>query len=266
MADKKYMEECYRKSLSPKQIEKAKNSQMISIFLKIKWMWENLKNSIEAARFPEILALAIAVFLISLILLIVLGGHIITVSEPALYGWSLILYFVSGHLAVKLMPSTVACTRTKSKRCSTNDKHSMTKITRYFEDVSVKALVETAEDFGLNLKSAISWLILENQQYMKDEKEKQQKANLMTQIIVAVFTAALSNMVNAIGEGTSEAMKKSITIGSVCIIILGGMLSAYHMKKSMEKSNAEFQIGKNLSEALNYYANSLYKGSSLTII
>lgn len=57
-----------------------------------------------------------------------------------------------------------------------------------------------------------------------------------------------------------------ITIGSVCIIILGGMLSAYHMKKSMEKSNAEFQIGKNLSEALNYYANSLYKGSSLTII
>lgn len=73
-------------------------------------------------------------------------------------------------------------------------------------------------------------------------------------------------MVNAIGEGTSEAMKKSVTIGSVCIIILGGMLSAYHMKKSMEKSNAEFQIGKNLSEALNYYANSLYKGSSLTII
>ena len=266
MADKKYMEECYRKSLSPKQIEKAKNSQMISIFLKIKWMWENLKNSIEAARFPEILALAIAVFLISLILLIVLGGHIITVSEPALYGWSLILYFVSGHLAVKLMPSTVACTRTKSKQCSINDKHSMTKITRYFEDVSVKALVETAEDFGLDLKSAISWLILENQQYMKDEKEKQQKANLMTQIIVAVFTAALSNMVNAIGEGTSEAMKKSVTIGSVCIIILGGMLSAYHMEKSMEKSNAEFQIGKNLSEALNYYANSLYKGSSLTII
>ena len=74
MADKKYMEECYRKSLSPKQVEKAKNSQMISIFLKIKWMWENLKNSIEAARFPEILALAIAVFLISLILLIVLAG------------------------------------------------------------------------------------------------------------------------------------------------------------------------------------------------
>lgn len=105
-----------------------------------------------------------------------------------------------------------------------------------------------------------------NQQYMKDEKGKQQKANLMTQIMVAVFTAALSNMVNAIGEGTSEAMKKSVTIGSVCIIILGGMLSAYHMKKSMEKSNAEFQIGKNLSEALNYYANSLYKGSSLTII
>ena len=111
----------------------------------------------------------------------------------------------------------------------------MVKITRYFEDVSVKALVETAEDFGLDLKSAISWLILENQQYMKDEKEKQQKANLMTQIIVAVFTVALSNMVNAIGEGTSEAMKKSVTIGSVCIIILGGMLSAYHMKKSMEK-------------------------------
>jgi hypothetical protein len=191
---------------------------------------------------------------------------IITVSEPALYGWSLILYFVSGHLAVKLMPSTVAYTRTKSKQCSINDKHSMAKITRYFEDVSVKALVETAEDFGLDLKSAISWLILENQQYMKDEKGKQQKANLMTQIMVAVFTAALSNMVNAIGEGTSEAMKKSVTIGSVCIIILGGMLSAYHMKKSMEKSNAEFQIGKNLSEALNYYANSLYKGSSLTII
>ena len=62
-----------------------------------------------------------------------------------------------------------------------------------------------------------------------------QKANLMTQIIVAVFTVALSNMVNAIGEGTSEAMKKSVTIGSVCIIILGGMLSAYHTKKSMEK-------------------------------
>lgn len=67
-------------------------------------------------------------------------------------------------------------------------------------------------------------------------------------------------------ETEMAAMKKSITIGSVCIIILGGMLSAYHMKKSMEKSNAEFQIGKNLSEALNYYANSLYKGSSLTII
>lgn len=49
------------------------------------------------------------------------------------------------------------------------------------------------------------------------------------------FTVALSNMVNAIGEGTSEAMKKSVTIGSVCIIILGGMLSAYHTKKSMEK-------------------------------
>lgn len=53
MADKKYMEECYRKSLSPKQIEKAKNSQMISIFLKIKWMWENLKIVLRLQGSPK---------------------------------------------------------------------------------------------------------------------------------------------------------------------------------------------------------------------
>ena len=71
MADKQYMEERYRESLSPKQREKAKRSSTTSLLLRIKWALENLKLRMEAARFPEILAMAMVVFSISLILLIV---------------------------------------------------------------------------------------------------------------------------------------------------------------------------------------------------
>lgn len=40
MADKQYMEERYRESLSPKQREKAKRSSTTSLLLRIKWALE----------------------------------------------------------------------------------------------------------------------------------------------------------------------------------------------------------------------------------
>ena len=145
MADKQYMEERYRESLSPKQREKAKRSSTTSLLLRIKWALENLKLRMEAARFPEILAMA-------------------------MYRWSIALYLVSGLLVLNLMPSTVAYNRKKHEKRSIKDKHSMEEITKYFESVSVKALINTAEDFKIDLKNAVPWLILENQQYMKEEE------------------------------------------------------------------------------------------------
>lgn len=104
MADKQYMEERYRESLSPKQREKAKRSSTTSLLLRIKWALENLKLRMEAARFPEILAMAMVVFSISLILLIVSWGWNILASETTLYRWSIALYLVSGLLVLNLMP------------------------------------------------------------------------------------------------------------------------------------------------------------------
>lgn len=193
MADKKYMEKCYRKSLSPKQMEKAQSSPTTSILLRIKWALKNLKMRIEAARFPEILAIAVIVFSISLILLIVSLGWNILASETTLYRLRMTLYLVSGLLVLNLMPSTVAYNRKKYEKRSINDKHSMEEITKYFESVSVKALINTAEDFKIDLKNAVPWLILENQQYMK-EKEKRQKENLLTQIVVTLLTITLSSV------------------------------------------------------------------------
>lgn len=206
MSDKQYMEERYRESLSPKQREKAKRSSTTSLLLRIKWALENLKLRMEAARFPEILAMAMVVFSISLILLIVSWGWNILASETTLYRWSMALYLVSGLLVVNLMPSTVAYNRKKHEKRSIKDKHSMKEITKYFESVSVKALINTAEDFKIDLKNAVPWLILENQQYMK-EKEKRQKENLLTQIVVTLLTITLSSVTNAIGDGTNEAIR-----------------------------------------------------------
>ena len=104
MADKQYMEERYRESLSPKQREKAKRSSTTSLLLRIKWALENLKLRMEAARFPEILAMAMVVFSISLILLIGSWGWNILASETTLYRWSMALYLVSGLLVLNLMP------------------------------------------------------------------------------------------------------------------------------------------------------------------
>ena len=104
MADKQYMEERYRESLSPKQRKKAKRSSTTSLLLRIKWALENLKLRMEAARFPEILAMAMVVFSISLILLIVSWGWNILASETTLYRWSMALYLVSGLLVLNLMP------------------------------------------------------------------------------------------------------------------------------------------------------------------
>ena len=104
MADNQYTEERYRNSLSPKQVEKAQSSPTTSILLRIKWALKNLKMRIEAARFPEILAIAMIVFSISLILLIVSLGWNILTSETTLYRWSMTLYLVSGLLVLNLMP------------------------------------------------------------------------------------------------------------------------------------------------------------------
>ena len=133
MADKQYTEERYRNSLSPKQMEKAQSSPTTSILLRIKWALKNLKMRIEAARFPEILAIAMIVFSISLILLIVSWGWNILASETTLYRWSMTLYLVSGLLVLNLMPSTVAYNWKKYEKRSINDKHSMEEITKYFE-------------------------------------------------------------------------------------------------------------------------------------
>lgn len=265
MADKQYMEERYRESLSPKQREKAKRSSTTSLLLRIKWALENLKLRMEAARFPEILAMAMVVFSISLILLIVSWGWNILASETTLYRWSMALYLVSGLLVVNLMPSTVAYNRKKYERRSINDKHSMEGITKYFENVSVKALINTAEDFKIDLKNATPWLIIENQQYMK-EKEKQQNENLLTQIVATLLTVTLSSVTNAIGDGTNEAIRRGAMASSVCILILASLVSWHYIKKHLEKADDEFQISKNLREALNYYANNLYKENSLIII
>lgn len=124
MADNQYTEERYRNSLSPKQVEKAQSSPTTSILLRIKWALKNLKMRIEAARFPEILAIAMIVFSISLILLIVSLGWNILTSETTLYRWSMTLYLVSGLLVLNLMPSTVAYNRKKYEKRSINDKHS----------------------------------------------------------------------------------------------------------------------------------------------
>ena len=265
MADKQYMEERYRESLSPKQREKAKRSSTTSLLLRIKWALENLKLRMEAARFPEILAMAMVVFSISLILLIVSWGWNILASETTLYRWSIALYLVSGLLVLNLMPSTVAYNRKKHEKRSIKDKHSMEEITKYFESVSVKALINTAEGFKIDLKNAVPWLILENQQYMK-EKEKRQKENLLTQIVVTLLTITLSSVTNAIGDGTNEAIRRGVMVSSVCILILVSLVFGHYIKKHLEKADDEFQISKNLREALNYYANNLYKENPLTII
>lgn len=251
MADKQYMEERYRESLSPKQREKAKRSSTTSLLLRIKWALENLKLRMEAARFPEILAMAMVVFSISLILLIVSWGWNILASETTLYRWSIALYLVSGLLVLNLMPSTVAYNRKKHEKRSIKDKHSMEEITKYFESVSVKALINTAEDFKIDLKNAVPWLILENQQYMK-EKEKRQKENLLTQIVVTLLTITLSSVTNAIGDGTNEAIRRGVMVSSVCILILVSLVFGHYIKKHLEKADDEFQISKNLREALNY--------------
>ena len=247
MADKQYMEERYRESLSPKQREKAKRSSTTSLLLRIKWALENLKLRMEAARFPEILAMAMVVFSISLILLIVSWGWNILASETTLYRWSIALYLVSGLLVLNLMPSTVAYNRKKH------------------EKRSIKELINTAEDFKIDLKNAVPWLILENQQYMK-EKEKRQKENLLTQIVVTLLTITLSSVTNAIGDGTNEAIRRGVMVSSVCILILVSLVFGHYIKKHLEKADDEFQISKNLREALNYYANNLYKENPLTII
>lgn len=141
----------------------------------------------------------------------------------------------------------------------------MKEITKYFESVSVKALINTAEDFKIDLKNAVPWLILENQQYMK-EKEKRQKENLLTQIVVTLLTITLSSVTNAIGDGTNEAIRRGAMVSSVCILILVSLVFGHYIKKHLEKADDEFQISRNLREALNYYANNLYKENSLTII
>ena len=238
MADKQYMEERYRESLSPKQREKAKRSSTTSLLLRIKWALENLKLS---------------------------WGWNILASETTLYRWSIALYLVSGLLVLNLMPSTVAYNRKKHEKRSIKDKHSMEEITKYFESVSVKALINTAEDFKIDLKNAVPWLILENQQYMK-EKEKRQKENLLTQIVVTLLTITLSSVTNAIGDGTNEAIRRGVMVSSVCILILVSLVFGHYIKKHLEKADDEFQISKNLREALNYYANNLYKENPLTII
>ena len=232
MADKQYMEERYKESLSPKQREKAKRSSTTSLLLRIKWALENLKLRMEAARFPEILAMAMVVFSISLILLIVSWGWNILASETTLYRWSMALYLVSGLLVVNLMPSTVAYNRKKHEKRSIKDKHSMKEITKYFESVSVKALINTAEDFKIDLKNAVPWLILENQQYMK-EKEKRQKENLLTQIVVTLLTITLSSVTNAIGDGTNEAIRRGAMVSSVCILILVSLVFGHYIKKHL---------------------------------
>ena len=265
MADKQYVEERYRKSLSPKQMEKAQSSPTTSILFRMKWELENLKTMIEAARFPEFIAMAMVVFSISLILLIVSFGWNILASETTLYRWSMTLYLVSGLMVLNQMPSTVAYNRKKHEKRSINDKHSMEGITKYFENVSVKALINTAEDFKIDLKNATPWLILENQQYMK-EKEKRQKENLLTQIVATLLTVTLSSVTNAIGDGTNEAIRRGAMVSSVCILILASLAFWHCIKKHLEKTDDEFQTSKNLREALNYYANNLYKENSLTII
>lgn len=55
-------------------------------------------------------------------------------------------------------------------------------------------------------------------------------------------------------------------VSSVCILILVSLVFGHYIKKHLEKANDEFQISKNLREALNYYANNLYKENPLTII
>lgn len=122
-----------------------------------------------------------------------------------------VYYLVSGLLVLNLMPSTVAYNRKKHEKRSIKDKHSMEEITKYFESVSVKALINTAEDFKIDLKNAVPWLILENQQYMK-EKEKRQKENLLTQIVVTLLTITLSSVTNAIGDGTNEAIRRGVMV------------------------------------------------------
>lgn len=69
-----------------------------------------------------------------------------------------------------------------------------------------------------------------------------------------------------IGDGTNEAIRRGAMASSVCILILASLVSWHYIKKHLEKADDEFQISKNLREALNYYANNLYKENSLTII
>ena len=53
---------------------------------------------------------------------------------------------------------------------------------------------------------------------------------------------------------------------NACILILVSLVFGHYIKKHLEKADDEFQISKNLREALNYYANNLYKENPLTII
>lgn len=97
-------------------------------------------------------------------------------------------------------------------------------------------------------------------------KEKRQKENLLTQIVVTLLTITLSSVTNAIGDGTNEAIRRGVMVSSVCILILVSLVFGHYIKKHLEKADDEFQISKNLREALNYYANNLYKENPLTII
>ena len=99
------------------------------------------------------------------------------------------------------------------------------------------------------------------------EKEKRQKENLLTQIVVTLLTITLSSVTNAIGDGTNEAIRRGVMVSSVCILILVSLVFGHYIKKHFGKKRMmSSKISKNLREALNYYANNLYKENPLTII
>lgn len=75
-----------------------------------------------------------------------------------------------------------------------------------------------------------------------------------------------SSRIMANGDGTNEAIRRGAMVSSVCILILVSLVFGHYIKKHLEKADDEFQISKNLREALNYYANNLYKENPLTII
>lgn len=64
----------------------------------------------------------------------------------------------------------------------------------------------------------------------------------------------------------TKKRRRGVMVSSVCILILVSLVFGHYIKKHLEKADDEFQISKNLREALNYYANNLYKENPLTII